>query len=368
MLESGSSAHYVPTGHLVYAREGTILAVPFDLEHLEVTGDPSPVVEGIWMSPTFGTAHFALSQNGTLAYVLPREEERSLVWVDRGGAVQPITDTHRGFEDPRLSPDGHRLAVTILEGGRLHIWIYELARDAFTRLSFGSDEDQAPLWTPDGKRLTFRGGTPSNILWQPADGSGPEERLTSSPNTQRASSWSPDGKVLVYSERDRAQNYDLWLLALESERKQRPFMETPFNEPVGVVSPDGRSLAYVSNETGIFEIYVRSFPNPGGKWQISIDGGRQPVWARNGKEIFYRNGDKMMAVSIETEPAFRAGRPVALFEGKFHLPEVAFAQYDVTPDGERFIMIRDLESWPTQIQIVQNWFEELKQRVPSPKR
>lgn len=366
LLEGGSFARYVPTGHLVYVRDGALVAAPFDLEGLELTGQPVSILEEVWTPPANGTAHLTFSRDGTFVYVPRFGEESTLVWVDRRGAVRPITDTRRGFEDPRLSPDGQRLSVSIKEQGKLHIWIYEMARASFVKLSFGPDEDQAAIWTPDGKRLTFRRGleSNSNLFWQPADGSGPEERLTTSPFSQRASSWSPDGKMLVYRERR-----DLWLLDLVGEPKQRPFLETPFGEPFGVVSPDGRFLAYISNESGTWEIYVRPFPGPGGgKWKISNEGGIQPVWARSGREIFYRNGDKMMAIATETEPAFRAGTPVVLFEGKFHRPDVAFAQYDVAADGKHFVMIQDVESGPTQIHVVLNWFEELKQRVPSPKR
>jgi serine/threonine-protein kinase len=348
----------------VYARDGAIVAVPFDLRDLRVTGEPIPVVEEIWMNPTFGTAHFALSQNGTLAYVPPREAARRLVWVDRGGSVRPITESLRGFEDPRLSPDGQRIAVTILERGGVDIWVYDFARDSFTRLSFASEEDQAPIWTPDGNRVTFRRGASSNIFWQPADGSGTEERLTTSKYTQRPGSWSLDGTVLVFWENQPARRNDLWLLTLEGERGTRPFQQTIFNEVGGVFSPDGRYVAYSSDESGRPEVYVRPFAGPGGKWQISSDGGGQPVWARNGQEIFYRNGDEMMAVSIDVDPSFRVGRPVLLFKRQFHLPASGFAQYDVTTD-ERFVMIQDVESGPTQIEVVLNWFEELKARVPT---
>jgi Tol biopolymer transport system component len=199
-----------------------------------------------------------------------------------------------------------------------------------------------------------------------ADGSAPEKRLTTSPHYQKADSWSADGRSLVYL--DRAEGIatdDLWLLSIEGEHQERPLLQTRFREAYGALSPDGRFLAYLSDESGQMEIYVRPLSSPGGKWKISSEGGTQPVWARSGREIFYRKGDRMKAVPIETESAFRAGRPVVLFEGKFHLPEVSFPQYDVTSDGERFVMVQDLESWPTEVHIILNWFEELKSRVPA---
>jgi serine/threonine-protein kinase len=369
LLEGGSFARYVPTGHLAYIGGGVLLAAPFDLGSLELKGEPVPILENVWTQPAFGTAHFAFSRNGTFIYVPRVEAKSALVWVDRAGAIQPLTETRRDFEDPRLSPDGQKLSLAIREEGLFHVWTYEIARDSFTRLTFGPDDDQAPVWTPDGKRLTFRRGAVSNLFWQPADGSGPEQRLTTSTYLQRATSWSPDGKVLVYLDRRPSlEAEDLWLLDLEAERKARPFLETPFREPFGAVSPDGRFLAYVSNESGAWGVYVRPFSGSGGKWQISTDGGTQPVWARSGGELFYRNRDKMMAVRIETEPQFRAGKPTVLFAGNFHLPDSTFPQYDVTPDGERFVMIQDTESFPTRIEVVLNWHEELRARVPANRR
>jgi hypothetical protein len=343
--------------------EGVLLAVPFDLEHLAVAGEPSLVVDGVWTDPASGAAHFALSEDGTLAYISRRSVERSLVWVDRAGVLRPLTEIRRGFSDPRFSPDGQKLAVSIDEDGE--IWIHEMARDALVRLTFSQEDNQAPLWTPDGKRLTFQRGSPRNIFWQPADGSGEAERLITSPNYQRPSSWSPDGKVLVYLERTGGgSNEDLWVLSLEREPQYTPLLQSPFRERHGVISSDGRLFAYTSDESGTFEIYVRPFPGPGGKWQISNEGGTQPVWAHSGREVFYRNGEKMMAVAVETEPAFRAGKPRVLFEGEFHRPDLSFPQYDVAADDQKFVMIQELES-RTQIHVVQNWFEELKERVPT---
>ncbi len=361
LFEGGSHARYVHTGHVVYANDGMLLAAPFDLERLEVTGEPVPILEGVWTNSQNGTAHFAVSRDGTLAYVPPIAEERTLVWVDRAGAVRPILETRRVFEDPRLSPDGRRLAVTIRDDG-YHIWVYEIARDILTRLSLGSNNEEAPVWAPDGSRLVFMIGPPANLFWQRADGSGEAERLSTSDQAQTPTSWSPDGKVLVYHQ--RADTRDIWLLTLEGEKRAHPFLQSPFEESGGVLSPDGRFLAYHSNESGKSEVFVRAFQGPGEKWQISNDGGRQPVWARNGQEIFYRNGDKMMAVPVDAQPAFQAGRPIQLFEKKFAMPDTAIAEYDVAPDGQNFVMIQDVKSGPTQIHVVLNWFEELKARVP----
>jgi Tol biopolymer transport system component len=283
----------------------------------------------------------------------------TLVWVDRTGVVQPITRDRRLYEAPRISPDGDKIAVMI-EG---HIWVYDVARDALARVTFGPNQEFWPIWTPDGSRLTFRRDDPPNIFWQPADGSGDAERLTTSDAVQRPTSWSPDGKMLLWGQ---GSPTDIGLLTLEGESKTHLLFDTPFHEGGGAFSPDGRFVAYSSNESGRHEVYVRSFPTLSGKWQISTDGGGQPVWARSGAEIFYRSGDKLLAVPIETQPALRAGKPALLFEGRFGGSEILNGPYyDVAPDGERFVMVQNDESGPNQIHVVLNWFTELERRVPT---
>ena len=240
-----------------------------------------------------------------------------------------------------------------------------------TRLTFEGINEH-PTWTPDGRRVTFRSDRAgaTNLFWKPADGSGAAERLTTSENTQSPSSWSPDGQVLAFYERPIGgaftPNRDIWVLPIEGEQKPRPFLQTPFEEAGAVFSPEGRWLAYMSTESGRQEIYVQPFPGPGGKWQISTEGGREPAWARNGREIFYRNGDQLMAVDITTDPTFSAGTPKVLFEGTFEMANLSRANYDVAPDGQRFVMIQEggSDSAPAQINFVLNWFEELKRRVP----
>ncbi len=376
-VEGGTSAHYAPTGHLVYARGGTLLAVPFDLAQLRVTGRPVPILEGVRVDPTSGAAQFSLSGDGTLVYVRGGAgfPERSLLWVDRRGATRPVMERRLPFQSPSFSPDAQRLAVTI-EGITQDAWVYELARGILTRLTFDPNEEFGPIWTPDGKRVTFasyRVGEVPNLFWKPADGSSAEERLTTTKDVQFPSSWSPDGRVLAFT-RVRVPTIiesDIWVLPLSGDRKPQPLVRTPFEEYGAMFSPDGRWIAYVSNESGRNEVYLQPFTGSGGKRQISTDGGTSPVWARSGRELFYRNADKMMAVSITTQPAFAAAPPRLLFQGAFEefgradLPR----NYDIAPDGERFVMIRsEQQSTPTQLNVVLNWFEELKRRVPSGKK
>jgi Tol biopolymer transport system component len=223
-----------------------------------------------------------------------------------------------------------------------------------------------PIWTPDGKRVTYRGYRtgPQNIFWKTSDGAGDEERLTTGESLHAPTSWSSDGKWLAYYDSSPTTGYDIWMLRLNGQRKQEPFLRTPFSESDARFSPDGRWLAYQSNEFGRPEIYVQPFPGPGGKWQISREGGGAPRWARNGRELFYYYGNKMMAVDIKTEPAFTAGRPRMLFEGQY------VGNYDVSQDSQRFLMVQAVEpSQPaTQINLVLNWFEELKRLVPTGKK
>lgn len=209
---------------------------------------------------------------------------------------------------------------------------------------------------------------PANLFWMSADGSGAVERLTTSEHLHTPHCWSPDGRILAFIEVNPTTGRDIWLLPVEGERKPYPFLQTQFNESAPRFSPDGRWLAYVSDESGRFEVYVQSFPGPGGKWQISTDGGSEPVWNPNGRELFYRVGNKMMAVDIMTETFFTVGKPKVLFEGWYEKSTVSRANYDVAPDGQRFLMVKpgEQEQPPTQINVVLNWFEELKRRVPVP--
>jgi Tol biopolymer transport system component/predicted Ser/Thr protein kinase len=389
LIQGGMNPRYAPSGHLVYAQRGTLMAVPFDAQRLATTGPAVPVVEGVLQSPVGGDAQYTISATGSLVYVpggvqLPQNK---LLWVSRNGAEQPLAAQSHAYIGPRLSPDGRRIAVGIQEQGS-QIWLYDLSRETLTRLTFEGSANNGPAWTPDGKRIAFNSNKDgaATIYWQLADGSGGLERLTTGEYLHAPHSWSPDGQLLAFHEVNPTTQRDIWVLrmgdttqssaqvpspGLGQTRKAEPFLRTQFDEAVPQFSPDGRWLAYISNATGRYEIYVQSYPGPGGKWQISAEGGSEPKWNRNGRELFYRSGDKMMAVDIATQPGFAAGTPRMLFEGRYETAPFPGTNYDVSPDGQRFLMLKPVEqaqAAPTQINVVLNWFEELKQKVPTGKK
>lgn len=369
LIIGAMNPHYASSGHLLYAQGGNLMAVPFDSRQLAITGTAVPVVEGLLQSRTSGAAQYSVSATGSLAYAAGgvQSDQRKLVWVNRSGNEQSLAAPARAFVFPRVSPDGKQAVMGITEDDS-QIWLYDLSRETLTRFTFEGSANLGPLWTPDGKRVTFQCNKdgPANIYWQRADGSGGQERLTTSEYVQVPMSWSADGQHLAFIEINPTTGYDIWVLDL-ADRKAQPFVRTPFSESSPRFSPDGHWLVYISNESGRYEVYVQPYPGPGGKWQISTEGGTEPMWNRNGRELFYRSGEKMMAVDVVTHPNFTAAKPRILFEGHYLLSPATSANYDVSPDGQRFLMLKSAEAGgaaPTQINVVLNWFEELKQRVP----
>jgi eukaryotic-like serine/threonine-protein kinase len=373
LIQAGTNPRYATSGHLVYTQAGSLMAVPFDPQRLTTTGTAVPVVEGVLQSAFSGVGQYSLSTTGSLVYVSGgvQSSQSKLVWVSRDGAEQPLAAPAQAYLFPRLSPGGRQVAVGIAER-ETQVWLYDLSRETLTRFTFVGSSNQNANWTPDGKRIAFNSNKegPQNPFWQLADGSGGLERLTSSVYANVPMSWSPDGQLLAFLEVNPTTGLDIWVLRM-SDRKAQPFLRTSFNESAPRFSPDGRWLAYISDESGRFEIYVQPYPGPGGKWQISTEGGREPAWNPNGRELFYRSGDKMMAVDIITQPGFAAGKPRVLFEGPYLPTPLTTPNYDVSPDGQRFLMLKPVEqaqAAPTQINVVLNWFEELKQKVPTGKK
>ena len=364
LVESGSWARYVPDGHLIYVLNGVAVTAPFDHNRLTVTGPPTPVLEDVRQSlgPRANLWHFAVSAEGSLVFVPGGPGRRSLASVDRHGVATPLGSGLLAYEQLRLSPDGQRLALTIRGLTGNDIWIYELAHGRLTPLTTGGTNG-FPVWSPDGTRIAFASGRfgPHNMFVLAADGSGPTERLVTSDKVQRPGSWSPDGRMLSFTQDDPMP--DIWTLPLEDPRTPRPLVQLPGYQLSGGISPDGRWLAYASEESGQFEIYVTSFPHGAGKSAVSSGGGNHSVWAKSGRELFYLNGDKLMAVDINTGSGFRAGTPTLLFQMR-SMVQTSGCSYDVSLDGQRFVMIQSGEDVGAhQVNVVLGWSNELTRRA-----
>jgi serine/threonine-protein kinase len=368
LLDGSRDARYVKTGHLLYEQPGTgnLMAAPFDLARLQINGDPLLALQGVRGSVP-GHVDYAVSENGTLIYVPVGESlATSLAWVDREGHASVLMEDQQQYQRPRLSPDGTKVAVMISSAGGTNIWIYDLERSTRFRLTVEND-NRTPVWTTDGKRVVFsstRNTNDTGLFWRPADGSEEVKLLLSRENRSFPISWSPDGQTLAFYEVTPTNGRDIWVLPLEGEPSA--FLATSFNERSPEFSPDGKWLAYVSNESGRDEVYVQPYPGPGGRWLISNEGGSEPVWSADGRELFYRYEEQMMAATVETEPVFRAGAPQVLFEGRYAVDAGPNARnYDISPDGQRFLMIKEEQTERGQINVILNWFEELKRLVPT---
>ena len=364
LVERAGGGRYAPSGHLVFARAGALLAAPFDVEKLAITGPEVVILDGVRMDavgPVLPQAVF--SHDGTLVYASGAAPTGAVrpIWVDRQGKAQPLGMPPRPYRNFSLSPDGRRLAIVIADPNA-DLWVQDLERGALTRLTSGADVRGIEWW--DDKRLVFRWRTNpvAQIFWIPSDGGGQPEPLT----RQRfaAASLSPDRQLLAGYRQDPVTGQDLYVLALKGNQPPQPFLRTRFTEVGPMFSPDGRWIAYVSDESGQYEVYVRPYPAADGKWQVSTDGGEEPLWSRDGKELFYRNGQKWMAAAVSLKPKFAAEKPKLLFEAPY--PNLGGRSYDVTPDGQRFLVLEPVESEAapvTHLNVVLNWFEEIKQKT-----
>jgi serine/threonine-protein kinase len=374
LIQGGSSAHYVASGHLVYAVTGTLRAVRFDLDRLDVTGDPVPVATGVVTKAT-GAANFATSPDGTLVYQEGSAAtlNRTLVWVDREGREEPLAAPPREYRSAFLSPDGTRISLDAV-GPPSDLWMWSVPRQTLTRVTFDFPGDLGGIWTTDGQRVAFsRGSDGGNLYWQAADGTGMPERLAQRPEPQRPTSFSPDGKSLLFME-PAGPPRDIGMVALTGDRDVSLLLQTRFDEANAVVSPDGRWMAYQSDESGRNEVYVRPFPNVNaGRWQISTNGGTRPVWARNGRELFYFLGvGRITAVPVTPGATFVSGTPTVVVDGQYAVATDG-RNYDVSADGRRFLMITNqgsgtgrISTADARLNVILNWSEELKRLLPMP--
>jgi len=386
LILGGYNARYAPTGHIVFARGGALWAVPFDLQQLEITGTEAPMVEGVQMNSATGDVPYGFSDNGLLVYVRgsdtvasPADPTRRFVWLDRNGREALLPAEVRTYFNLRISPDHQRVAVTIAAviGGAVNqdIYILDLARSTLSRLTSDPANDQRAVWTPDGQRVVYWSAREeSGLFWRAANGTGQADRLTMSLDNQHPEFFSPDGTQLVF--RDSSQgNWDLWVRSMGAEPAAHPLLQTEFNEAFSTLSPNGRWMAYQSDETGRFEVYVRPFPNiDDDKIPISSNGGEEPLWGPDGGELFYvhqaDDGDaEILRVAVTEEPTFVAGEPEVLFTAS-SVWEGGSPRWDISSDGQRFLMIKNTdEADPAfaqaSIAVVDNWFEDLRRLTPT---
>jgi serine/threonine-protein kinase len=375
LFTGGTHAMYAPSGHIVYARAGKLLAVPFDLARREVTGGPFEVLDGVLMSRNTGAANFDLSQRGDLTYVPGAVEGggRTLVWVDRTGKEQPLPLPPASYLYPRLSPDGRSLAVEV-EGPNHDFFVYDFERGVLSKMTTDG-ESHDPVWSPDGSRLAYRSWLLGGMtMWMmPADRSGAPQRLNPSGTRESPVSFSPDGRYLTFDSKHADTGDDAWALPMRGSDRPLPLAQSRFGEGSAKFSPDGRWVAYSSDESGRPEVYVQAFPGPGARIQVSSSGGIDPVWRRSGGELYYRSSGTMMVVAYTSDATFRPSAPKLLWKASYSagngascgMPGVSSSNYDVAADGSRFLMVKEqtgpLDS--SKVVVVLNWLEDVKQRA-----
>jgi serine/threonine-protein kinase len=365
IMKGASTVAYLPTGYLVYSHSGILFSAPFDADRLEVTGMSFPVVENIGGDPTTGATDFSFASNGTLAYIpgLANITNRQLAFIDLNGTVSTLPAPVQQYMEPALSPDGGRVAVVIGSGKDEDIWVFDIQTKTMSRLTFGGP-NRSPVWSPDGKRIAYsynQDGDPKLII-RAADGSGTPEEIKVGYGRTYVTCWSRDGATLIFTGIGTGGGWDIAALRLDGDRKPIPILATKFDEMVGSLSPDGRWLAYLSNETGSSQAYIRPFPEGGGKWQISTERAFQPHWSGDGKTLYYETENVMRAVSISgTESPTIGQRNLVLKE----IPQLSLESgvtYDLAPDGQRFLVTKVQEGNEIfqQIAIVLNWFDDIR--------
>jgi serine/threonine-protein kinase len=380
LQKGGYFARFVRSGHILYVQQGTLFAAPFDLDRLELTGPPAPAIEALFSLNNVGAAQLAVSDTGTAVHVSGATVTNAapIVWLDQSGKTTTLRSTAADWSSPSFSPDGTRLAMDISDGTQVDIWVYDWARDTLSRLTFDKADDSRPSWTPDGRRILFaskRGekGVP-DLYWQRADGTGEVQKLTEGPNAKYGGSWHPNGKFLAYTELRPGTGQDVMILPMEGDESTgwKPgtptaFLSAPYVEGSPMFSPDGKWIAYISNESGRNEIYVRPFPGPGGKWQISNGLADDPNWSRTKRELLFASAadNRIMRAPYTVDgESFRAEKPQpwsdALFAAR---PRPPSRDFDLHPDGLRFAVAAGAANGDSQLDKVVltfNFFDDLK--------
>ena len=385
-LFEGSVAKYIPTGSIVYELGGSLFAARFDLKTLRVIGGPISITGGILR---VGGPQYAVSKSGTLAYIpgSTSSSGRILVWIDRQGKEEPLAAEPNDYRRLKISPDGTQVALAISVGGSQDIYVWDMIHENMRKLTFDEADDSYPIWTPDGKRILFTSNRKdkTGVYWKAADGTGEDELLGSlSDQILLPWSWSADGRTLALILAKYESTFsDIGTLSLEGDKTVKPLLQTEYWETAPRISPDGKWIAYMANEArqdpfSQYELYVCPFPNVnGGKWKVSTNGANEPEWSRDGRELFYWTDDALMTVAVESAPTFKYETPKVLLKrvpistGSLGLTGIP---WDIHPDGKRVLVLKEpgipnKESAgknPSKINIVLNWVEELKERVPAP--
>jgi serine/threonine-protein kinase len=374
LLRGGSHAHYIASGHLVYGQAGTLQAVAFDPVRREVRGTPVTVVPDV-VTSSQGGVHFVAAHDDTIAFLSVGNAAgtpRTLVWVDRLGRETPIGFPPRPYFLPALSPDGTRISV-FANDQEADLWLWDLSHATFTRFTSVPGRDVLQVWTPDSRRVIFSsersGGR--NLYWQAADGTGAAEQLLETVTTKYPMAVTPNGRQLIFTEETAQTDIDLMAMELDETRRVTPLLQSRFAERNAAISPDGRWLAYEANDSGRFEIYVRPYPDiNAGLLPVSTDGGTKPLWTKNGQELIYVSPTgALMRVGVSRGASWSATNPsIVVKEGYSTNPVWWGRSYDLSPDGQRFLMIKEGASGappPASLVVVQHWVEELKRLVPT---
>jgi serine/threonine-protein kinase len=377
-VRGGTFGRYLPSGYIVYVNRGTLFAVPFDVARQELRGTPAPVLDHVSYNGQDGSAQFDFSQTGTLIYRTGGAGGglSTVQWLDASGKTQPLLAKPGGYGSPSMSPDGQWLALEVAEGSGTAIWVYDWQRDTMTRLTFGSTTSVYPIWSPDGRYILYE--STGGIFWIRSDGAGSLQPLTQSKNIQFPWSFTPDGKRLAFMEVNPKTSYDLWTVPLESDGaglragKPEPYLQTAADERHPSFSPDGRWMAYSSTESGTFQVYVRAFPDKGGKWQISNSSGWYPIWSRNGHDLIFRTDDNQIMEASYTVKgdSFVADKPRVWSEKQIRVigGVTGYKSVDLAPDGKRIVALMPVDTpegqkAQNQVIFLENFSDEVRRRT-----
>jgi dipeptidyl aminopeptidase/acylaminoacyl peptidase len=373
IVHTGMFPRYLTSGHLAYVTNGSLFAVTFDLDRLQVRGRPS-LLQEVSSDSNIGSAQIDFSRNGTMVFRSGRTEgRRTIQWLDAAGTREPVDAEPASYLFPRLSPDGSRLAVRESEGAESNIWVHDLQRGGRSRLTSGATLNSWPVWTPDGRYIVFQAA--GGMLWTRADGAGEPHPLTQSKTPHVPSSFAPDGTRLAFTELTSDGGANIWTVPVESGslelRAGEPqlFLKISTIWSFAAFSPDGRWLAYSDAESGSYEVYLRAFPDNGSKVQISNEGGMMPTWSRNGRDLFYRTEDqRLMVVRYRVDGGTFAAEQPRIWSGEPIANTGLALNFDLAPDGERFVVLLPAESpepreTQSHVKIAVNFFEEIRRRL-----